>query len=245
MTAFRNLVDKSHVLMDGAFIRSYDEHHFCVFDQQSSAIAWWDSFLVLGVIYSTAYTPLVIVFPQARWSYHEAADVVLDMLFTIDMLIRFRTAYRDHGYDVTHPPTIAVHYLRGWFMIDLLCSLPFDRLLSGWQAARSLSIYGESYSRVSPISIVDIVALLRVMRIGRLVRKLSALTGANFLRIMYLMYLFVLFGHWLGLVWYTIAIRPIEASEAYDAARPWLWTLDEDGSYFIALRCALPSPISA
>ena len=178
--------------MDGAFIRSYDEHHFCVFDQQSSAIAWWDSFLVLGVIYSTAYTPLVIVFPQARWSYHEAADVVLDMLFTIDMLIRFRTAYRDHGYDVTHPPTIAVHYLRGWFMIDLLCSLPFDRLLSGWQAARSLSIYGESYSRVSPISIVDIVALLRVMRIGRLVRKLSALTGANFLRIMYLMYLFVL-----------------------------------------------------
>ena len=50
------------------------------------------------------------------------------------------------------------------------------------------------------------------------------------------MYLFLLFGHWLGLVWYAIAIRPIEADPRYDDARPWLWTLDEDGVYFVALR---------
>ena len=118
------------------------------------------------------------------------------------------------------------------FTIDLLCSIPFDRIVAAW----SPSLHTEATSRVAPISFVDIVSLLRLMRIGRLVRKLSALTGANFLRIMYLMYLFILFGHWLGLVWYAIAIRPIEESEAFDAMKPWLWTLDEDGVYFVALR---------
>lgn len=75
----------------------------------------------------------------------------------------------------------------------------------------------------------------------RLVRKLSSLTGANFLRIVYLLYLFILFGHWLGLVWYAIAIRPIEMSEAYDKLRPWVWTIDDGGVYFVALRyvCSL------
>ena len=113
----------------------------------------------------------------------------------------------DHGYDVTHPPTIAVNYLRGWFLIDLLSSMPFDRLLASWNAARAISLHGESLARVAPITLVDIVSLLRIMRIGRLVRSASTLTGANFLRIMYLMYLFVLFGHWLGLVWYTMHLR--------------------------------------
>jgi hypothetical protein len=218
-------------------VSTYDDsNNQCfVFDQQSAVISWWDSFLVIGVIYSTAYTPLVIVFPQARWRNHQIADVTLDVLFCADMLVRFRTAFRDHGYDVTQPRTIAAHYLRGWFALDFFSSVPVDRLAGAWRATSTVSMLDTS-SAQRPISLVDILSLLRIMRIGRLVRKLSALTGANFLRIMYLMYLFVLFGHWLGLVWYAIAIRPIEASAAYDAARPWLWTMDEDSSYFVALR---------
>ena len=90
-----------------------DGRQCCIFDHQSSLIAWWNSFLVLGVIYSTAYTPFIIVFHQARWAYHERTDAILDAIFIIDMLVRFRTAYRDHGYDVTNPQTIALHYLRG------------------------------------------------------------------------------------------------------------------------------------
>lgn len=125
------------------------------------------------------------------------------------------------------------------FTVDLLSSLPLDRVLAAWPAARSLAMYSESADRVAPISIIDILSLLRIMRVGRLMRKLSALTGANFLRVMYLMYLFTLFGHWLGLIWYIIAVRPIEATEVFDSARPWLWTLDDDGYYFVALRYAV------
>ena len=163
---------------------------------------------------------------------------MLDILFTLDVLIRFRTSYRDHGYDVTNPRIIAVHYVRGWFCLDFFSSLPIDHLFqlitqSGESSASTMS---DPIPRVQAITFIEIISLLRVMRIGRLVRKLSALNGANFLRIVYLMYMFILCGHWLGLIWYSIAIRPLEADELYDSFKPWLWTLDNDTAYFAALK---------
>lgn len=119
--------------------------------------------------------------------------------------------------------------------------MPFDHILAAVLATRALGAVEATAARVQPITFVEVVSLLRVMRIGRLMRRLSSLNGANFLRIVYLIYLFILCGHWLGLVWYALAIRPIEASPAFDSLRPWLWTLEEDSNYFVALRyvCSL------
>jgi hypothetical protein len=211
----------------------------CIFEPRSPIIAWWDSLLVLGVIYSAAWTPLSIVFQQARWANHRAVDIALDVLFSFDIVVRFRTAFRDHGYVVTQPHTIALNYIRGWFLVDLLSSLPIDQLVASCSPSGTTMAIGDPHSRVAPITLIDVISLLRIMRIGRLVRKLSALSGANTLRIMYLMYLFILCGHWLGLVWYMIAIRPLEADEKFDSLRPWLWTLEDDGAYFVAQRWAI------
>jgi hypothetical protein len=32
---------------------------------------------------------------------------------------------------VSHPGRIAIHYLTGWFLIDLVAAIPFDLLLVG------------------------------------------------------------------------------------------------------------------
>lgn len=56
--------------------------------------------------------------------------VAVDVTFVIDILINFRTTFVN-GQDevVSHPGRIAVHYLRGWFLIDLVAAVPFDLLL--------------------------------------------------------------------------------------------------------------------
>jgi hypothetical protein len=52
--------------------------------------------------------------------------------FIIDILINFRTTYVNSNDEVvSHPGKIAVHYLRGWFLIDLVAAIPFDLLLFG------------------------------------------------------------------------------------------------------------------
>ena len=56
----------------------------------------------------------------------------VDVTFVIDILINFRTTFVN-GQDevVSHPGRIAIHYLTGWFLIDLVAAIPFDLLLVG------------------------------------------------------------------------------------------------------------------
>jgi hypothetical protein len=53
-------------------------------------------------------------------------------MFIIDIVINFRTTYINESEDVVSEPSkIAVHYFRGWFIIDLVAAIPFDLLLFG------------------------------------------------------------------------------------------------------------------
>lgn len=46
-----------------------------------------------------------------------------------DILLNFRTTYVSRkGEVVSDSKSIAVNYLRGWFVVDLLAALPFDHL---------------------------------------------------------------------------------------------------------------------
>lgn len=58
--------------------------------------------------------------------------ISVDVTFVIDILINFRTTFVN-GQDevVSHPGRIAIHYLTGWFLIDLVAAIPFDLLLVG------------------------------------------------------------------------------------------------------------------
>lgn len=51
-------------------------------------------------------------------------------MFIVDILINFRTTYVNANDEVvSNPGRIAVHYFRGWFIIDLVAAIPFDLLL--------------------------------------------------------------------------------------------------------------------
>ena len=53
-------------------------------------------------------------------------------MFIIDILINFRTTYVNKNDEVvSHPGRIAVHYFKGWFLIDVVAAIPFDLLLYG------------------------------------------------------------------------------------------------------------------
>lgn len=56
----------------------------------------------------------------------------MDVTFIVDILINFRTTYVNVADEVeSDPAKIAMHYLRGWFLIDLVAAIPFDLLLFG------------------------------------------------------------------------------------------------------------------
>lgn len=57
--------------------------------------------------------------------------MVVDVMFIVDIFINFRTTFLDDslGEVISNPSKIAKHYLKGWFVIDVMAAIPFDLLL--------------------------------------------------------------------------------------------------------------------
>jgi len=70
--------------------------------------------------YSRYHDPITII------------DLIVDIMFIVDILINFRTTYVNKKDEVvSHPAKIAIHYFKGWFLIDVVAAIPFDLLLFG------------------------------------------------------------------------------------------------------------------
>lgn len=73
-------------------------------------------------------------------------------MFIVDILINFRTTYVNANDEVvSNPGRIAVHYFRGWFIIDLVAAIPFDLLLY---------LFGTNTDEVKVFSLARILLML-------------------------------------------------------------------------------------
>uniref|UniRef100_S4RZL2 Ion transport domain-containing protein n=1 Tax=Petromyzon marinus TaxID=7757 RepID=S4RZL2_PETMA len=107
--------------------------------------AMWDWLILLLVIYTAVFTPFSAAFllndPQVDRQRQGCAyacdplsivDLLVDIMFIVDILINFRTTYVDDNDEVvSHPGKIAIHYFKGWFLIDMVAAIPFDLLIFG------------------------------------------------------------------------------------------------------------------
>lgn len=117
--------------------------------------AFWDWIILILVLYTAVFTPYSAAFlldehgdlRQRSCGYTcnplNVADLMVDVLFIVDIVINLRTTYVDHNDEVvTQPSRIAQHYIKGWFPIDLFAAIPFDLLIfrSGSDEVRTLQI---------------------------------------------------------------------------------------------------------
>lgn len=105
--------------------------------------AVWDWIILILVIYTAIFTPYVAAFLLNEQEERrkdpdkniyedpiQVIDLIVDIMFMVDIIINFRTTYVNHNDEVvSHPGKIALHYLRGWFIIDVVAAIPFDILL--------------------------------------------------------------------------------------------------------------------
>ena len=202
-----------------------------MFDHNTFAVRMWDALLFVGALYSIVYVPMQLAFPELRTLYEGWAitDALLDAVFTLDVAMKFRTTYRDHGYTIKDGRRVAIRYLRSWFMVDLISSLPFDWMLE------AANLPGE-------VQWAHLVKLFALLRVGRIVRTAEGGqgSGANSFRLLYFISGFVVIGHWLGLLWSHIAIAPLQERSRFTSPKfnatfalsldgePWLWNLQDE-----------------
>lgn len=104
--------------------------------------AVWDWVILLLVIYTAIFTPYSAAFLLSEVEEQRrrtcgytcnplnVVDLLVDVMFIVDILINFRTTYVNQNEEVvSHPGRIAQHYFKGWFLIDIVAAIPFDLLI--------------------------------------------------------------------------------------------------------------------
>ncbi|XP_043224780.1 potassium voltage-gated channel subfamily H member 2-like isoform X3 [Amphibalanus amphitrite] len=183
--------------------------------------AVWDWIVLLLVIYTAMFTPYVAAFMLSEPNHAEKVqygddpieilDLIVDIMFIIDILINFRTTYVNKNDEVvSHPGKIAVHYFKGWFIIDVVAAIPFDILLLGTKTDESTTTL---------IGLLKTARLLRLVRVARKIDRYSEY-GAGFLLL--LMATFALVAHWLACIWYAIGFAEMSNPTG------WLHRLGEE-----------------
>uniref|UniRef100_A0A8C5HH58 Voltage-gated inwardly rectifying potassium channel KCNH2 n=1 Tax=Gouania willdenowi TaxID=441366 RepID=A0A8C5HH58_GOUWI len=175
--------------------------------------AVWDWLILLLVIYTAILTPY-----SASCGYScsplNVVDLIVDIMFIIDILINFRTTYVNSNDEVvSHPVRIAVHYFKGWFLIDMVAAIPFDLL-----------IYRNGEETTTLIGLLKTARLLRLVRVARKLDRYSEYGAAV---LFLLMCTFALIAHWLACIWYAIG------SVERNGSIGWLHTLgDQLGKHY-------------
>ncbi|KAG7464114.1 hypothetical protein MATL_G00183840 [Megalops atlanticus] len=166
--------------------------------------AVWDWLILLLVIYTAIFTPYSAAFllndreEQKRrecgysCSPLNVVDLIVDIMFIIDILINFRTTYVNLNEEVvSHPGKIAIHYFKGWFLIDMVAAIPFDLLIFGSGSDETTTLIG-------------LLKTARLLRLVRVARKLDRYSEYGAAVLMLLMCIFALIAHWLACIWYAI-----------------------------------------
>nr|XP_026692366.1 potassium voltage-gated channel subfamily H member 6 isoform X1 [Ciona intestinalis] len=171
--------------------------------------AVWDWLILILVIYTAIFTPFTAAFvlklrhevktetssPRQGYDFSEPLTVIellVDIFFVIDILINFRTTYVNKNDEVVSKPgKIAIHYFKGWFLIDLVAAVPFDLLVAGQGQQQETTLIG-------------LLKTARLLRLVRVARKLDRYSEFGAAVLFLLMCTFVLIAHWLACIWYAI-----------------------------------------
>lgn len=209
-----------HLMVDDMTLKFAQDQQkkkpFLMFHPYSLGRNYWDYMLIVLVAYTAAVIPWNVAF-QMRDDCSEtvtdsageelgcmpdsikAMDILVDVLFWIDILVNFRTAYIDNKkHTIFDQKKVAMHYAKGWFTLDFIGTFPFELI------AKEIIDSGSGDLATKDVMYLRLLKLPRIVRAARLVKKLDIFTSNKAIRVLKLIFLFLLLGHWIGCIWYFV-----------------------------------------
>ncbi|XP_059060720.1 potassium/sodium hyperpolarization-activated cyclic nucleotide-gated channel 2 isoform X3 [Achroia grisella] len=184
----------------------------------SSFRFYWDLCMLLLLVANLIILPVAISFFNDDLSTHWIAfNCLSDTIFLIDIVVNFRTGImqQDNAEQVIlDPKLIAKHYLRTWFFLDLISSIPLDYIFLIFNQVNDFSdsfqiLHAGRALRI--LRLAKLLSLVRLLRLSRLVRYVSQWEEVYFLnmasvfmRIFNLICMMLLIGHWSGCLQFLV-----------------------------------------
>ena len=165
----------------------------------------WDVVVVFLLLHTLIFLPLKVSFQSDSESF--GLDIAVDILFFIDIVFSFFTAYRiPDGTLIRDFDTIAFKYLRSWFVLDVIATFPF--YLLGSDQGLELTQLVRIPRLLKMFRLLRLMKLLRAYRLKKLFEKIehSPKVHQGFLRLSKLAMLSLCFAHVTCCLWFFIGV---------------------------------------
>uniref|UniRef100_A0A3B3SJS0 Cyclic nucleotide-binding domain-containing protein n=1 Tax=Paramormyrops kingsleyae TaxID=1676925 RepID=A0A3B3SJS0_9TELE len=178
---------------------------------------YWDLLMLLLMVGNLIILPVGITFFKdentASWIIF---NVVSDTLFMADLVLNFRTGIvkEDNTEILLDPQAIRHQYLKSWFLVDFVSSIPVDYifLMVDLEARLDSEVYRTARA-LRIVRFTKILSLLRLLRLSRLIRyihqweEIFHMTydlASAMVRIVNLIGMMLLLCHWDGCLQFLV-----------------------------------------
>ncbi|VAI72670.1 unnamed protein product [Triticum turgidum subsp. durum] len=185
---------------EGGFLRSHIVH------PNNEWYRIWTRFIVFWAAFSSFLTPLEFGFFRGLpWNLF-LLDMVGQIAFLIDIVLRFLVAYRDSDTFciIYNPTSIAIRYCKSSFIFDLLGCFPWD-------------VIYKACGRKEEVRYLLWIRMTRTQKVTQFFRDLEKDIRVNYLftRIVKLIVVELYFTHTAACIFYYLATTLPESMEGY------------------------------
>jgi len=209
--------DQNDVSMD----RQISQWYQIVIHPLSQFRKYWDLLLMILVLWNIIILPVRLSFfwnedvtavtGERQAMFWTVTDIIIDFLFLIDIVLNFNTGFVMPGQDqvlVMDRKRIGSNYLKGWFAVDLVSSIPLDLIVLG---TATLETSADQLRRLPKVlRIIKLSKLLRLLRVTKMTRYFAKFDiFSNFssfvLRTFKLFSIISLFCHWNACIQFLVS----------------------------------------
>uniref|UniRef100_A0A672QK73 Potassium/sodium hyperpolarization-activated cyclic nucleotide-gated channel 2-like n=1 Tax=Sinocyclocheilus grahami TaxID=75366 RepID=A0A672QK73_SINGR len=176
---------------------------------------YWDFTMLLFMVGNLIIIPVGITFfkdeTTTPWIIF---NVISDTFFLMDLVLNFRTGIiiEDNSDIILDPKTIKKKYLKTWFIVDFVSSIPVDYIFLIVEKGIDSEVY-KTARALRIVRFTKILSLLRLLRLSRLIRyihqweEIFHMTydmASAVMRIFNLIAMMLLLCHWDGCLQFLV-----------------------------------------
>eukprot|EP01043_Picozoa_sp_COSAG02_P047044 COSAG02_NODE_4469_length_5331_cov_1.979931_3_plen_427_part_00 len=194
--------------------RQQAERRKCFFMPQRTFRAIWDAAQLVILMYVALVYPVraAMEYDPELGSWMMALDVVIDLWFLLDIVVNFRTAYKNEVDEtiVVDLKKIAHRYVcgfrsgGGWFFVDLISSLPIQyiAMISGSDEGKESGVQIRLFKVLRLLRLARLLRLIRIRALTRQYEDTALFDVFESLKLVHMTFLIMWMAHIAACAWY-------------------------------------------
>ncbi|KAI1904842.1 hypothetical protein AGOR_G00009830 [Albula goreensis] len=133
---------------------------------------YWDLIMLIMMMGNLIIIPVGITFfSEQTTTTWLVFNVASDTIFLVDLVMNFRTGIvnEESSEIILDPKVIKMNYLKSWFVVDFLSSIPVDYIFLIVEKGFDSEVY-KTARALRIVRFTKILSLLRLLRLSRLIR---------------------------------------------------------------------------